>query len=147
MSEQGYDYESHSFDLSIVQYEFKSVSKEKVVKKIVEYVLIDKNISLYNLALLDVDKGGVSDISVTDNKDMPKIMATVYQTLVDFFVTNPGAKVAFRGNTASRNRLYRAVIGKLVAMQEPGFRIFGFVDGNFSAFQNDLEYEAYLIQL
>lgn len=77
MSEQGYDFDSHSVRFNIIQYEFESVSEEKVVKKVIEYVLIDKSIPLYNLALLDVSKEEVSDISVSNNNDMPKIMATV----------------------------------------------------------------------
>jgi len=127
MGEKGYDFQT--VKPNIIQYEFDSISEKKSVKKVIEYALIDKDTLLYNLSLLDVTKDEVSDISISNNKDMPKVLATVYQTLLDFFTANPKAKVIFQGNTPSRNRLYRAAIGKLKDVEEPDFRIFGFING------------------
>lgn len=108
MEEEVYDFRLTS--RHTVRYEFESVSEKKVIKKIVEYVLVDKELSLYNLSLLDAYEGGVSDENVSNNNDMPKVLATVYQTMLHFFQSSPHAIIIFEGSTTSRTRLYRIAI-------------------------------------
>ena len=51
---------------------FDSVSNQKTIRKLIEFRLIDSNTYLYNLALVDIlPDGSVSDLSISNNKDMP----------------------------------------------------------------------------
>ncbi|WP_440590452.1 DUF6934 family protein [Nibrella viscosa] len=65
------------------------------------------------IPLVDVDENGAySDLVISNNNDMPKVLATVAQTLVAFFRLRPTSSVIFRGSTPSRTRLYRMAIAK-----------------------------------
>lgn len=83
-----------------LNFEFESVSETRRIRKLIEFRQIDKGHQLYNLALVDVTENGqFSDSVVSNNKDMPKILATVAQTLLLFFRTRPDANVIFSGST------------------------------------------------
>lgn len=78
---------------------------------------------------------------------MPKVLVTVYMTMLDFFEKNAGAKVFFQGSTLSRNRLYRVAIAKTHRDLAPNLRIFGFIDGEIEAFEPNREYDSFMFQL
>lgn len=101
---------------------------------------------MYNLSLVDIVDGKVSDTNVSNNKDMPQVLSTVYRTMLSFFEANPNAKVIFQGSTLSRTRLYRIAISRSKSSFEQKFRIFGYMDENFEPFEKDKNYEAFLIQ-
>jgi hypothetical protein len=84
-------------------FEFESVSNEKTIRKLIQFRLIDSNLTLYNLALVDVlDDKTVSDLSISNNLDMPKVLSTVFQSITYFFEKNSTAKVLIQGSTKSR---------------------------------------------
>ena len=144
MEEQPYSFRQTNQDT--VRYEFESVSKKKVVRKIVEYTLIDKDLSLYNLALLDAFENSFSDTSISNNDDMPKVLATVFQTILHFFEANPSAVIVFEGSTPSRTRLYRIAIARSKYEIEHKFRILGLINGEFEDFVNNRDYKAFLLK-
>ena len=144
MEEEPYHFQLTS--RQTVRYQFDSISETEVVKKIVEFVLIDKGLSLYNLSLLDALEDGVSDVSISNNKDMPKVLATVYQTILHFFTSSPHALVIFQGSSASRTRLYRIAIAKTKSDIDHKIRILGLINGEFEDFQEDRNYGSFLFQ-
>jgi hypothetical protein len=94
-------------------FEFDSVSDAKTVRKLIEFRLIDAETLLYNLALVDIlPDGSASDLSVSNNQDMPKILATVFQAIGYFFGINPQVKILIQGSTKARTRLYQIAINK-----------------------------------
>ena len=65
----------------------------------------------FNLVLGDLDEQGVvSDKSISDNGDMPKILATVVHITLDFFKKHPLALVLIEGNSPIKTYLYWRVI-------------------------------------
>ena len=116
-------------------FEFDSVSDTKIVRKLVEFRLIDANMALYNLALVDIlPDGSASDLSVSNNQDMPKVLATVFRALLYFFDKNPQSKVLIQGSTKSRTRLYQMAIVKYLLEIEHKFSIWGFIEEDFENF-------------
>jgi hypothetical protein len=94
-----------------LRFEFESVSPAKRVRKVVEYQPLDNQHRYFNLALLDqLDNGTASDLTVSNNADLVKILATVFQTMRHLFRRHPTSVVVFKGSTAGRTRLYRMAI-------------------------------------
>ena len=86
MNEDSYSFEHPRIEY---HYEFKSISTEREVRKIVSFTLTDL-VDVYNLALLDVlPDGQTSDMTETKNKDMILVLATVVQIIIDFFSKSP----------------------------------------------------------
>ena len=127
-------------------FEFDSISDTKIVKKLVEFRLIDANMALYNLALVDImSDGTASDLSVSNNQDMPKVLATVFRALLYFFDKNPQSKVLIQGSTKSRTRLYQMAIVKYLLEIEHKFSIWGFIEEDFENFVKGKNYEGFII--
>lgn len=127
-------------------FEFDSVSNTKIVRKLVEFRLIDANMALYNLALVDIlSDGTASDLSVSNNQDMPKVLATVFRALLYFFDKNPQSKVLIQGSTKSRTRLYQMAIVKYLLEIEHKFSIWGFIEEDFENFVKGKNYEGFII--
>ena len=81
-------------------FEFESISETKIIRKIIAYELVDENEFIFNLSLMDKDENGfVSDMIVSNNRDMEKVLATVIQTLPNFFSEFKNSKVFFSGST------------------------------------------------
>lgn len=127
-------------------FEFDSVSDTKIVRKLVEFRLIDADMALYNLALVDImSDGTASDLSVSNNQDMPKVLATVFRALLYFFDKNPQSKVLIQGSTKSRTRLYQMAIVKYLLEIEHKFSIWGFIEEDFENFVKGKNYEGFII--
>ncbi len=143
MNEPSYPF-SHIDDKLI--FEFESISETRSIRKLIEYRLIDNNTLLYNLALVDVLLNGeVSDLSVSDNKDMPKVLSTVFQSMLYFFEAKPEARIFIQGSTPSRTRLYQIAISKYMTEFEQKFDIWGFVDNEMELFLKGKNYEIFVI--
>lgn len=127
-------------------FEFDCVSDTKIVRKLVEFRLIDADMALYNLALVDImSDGTASDLSVSNNQDMPKVLATVFRALLYFFDKNPQSKVLIQGSTKSRTRLYQMAIVKYLLEIEHKFSIWGFIEEDFKNFVKGKNYESFII--
>ena len=83
-------------------FEFESVSNYAKVRKVIVYSRMNVP-GFYNLALLDeTTDGTTSDVTVTDNKDMKFVLATVYQTMLVFLNEYADSRIFFTGNTPAR---------------------------------------------
>ncbi|MBO9616683.1 MAG: hypothetical protein J7619_28610 [Dyadobacter sp.] len=129
-------------------FEFESISETKCIKKRIEFAILNKTAQLYNLALTDINQeGATSDIVISDNADMPKVMATVIHCLHQFLENHPSATVLVRGNSPARTRLYRAVISREISKVKNFLEIYG-TDGYVNEpFRINTHYEAFFIKL
>lgn len=127
-------------------YEFESNSDYKIIKKAVVYLPIKQDPNLYELIFGDLQDDGTIDVqTVSNNQDIVLILNTVIKTLYHFFELYPSKTVIFTGSSASRNRLYRAVISKLINEK---FDIFGITfDDEIELFVPDKNYFAFQICL
>lgn len=127
-------------------FEFESVSEEKIIKKVIEFSLLDANHSLYNIALIDIlNDGSASDITISNNNDMPKVLATVFQAINYFLNKYPTSRVYIKGSTKSRTRLYQIAIAKYKEELEPKFIILGLINDDLQVFQKGINFDSFII--
>ena len=134
-------------DVSFRVFEFESVGKYGVIRKVVRYD--ETNVKgVYNLGFGDIDlkSGRINDLVVSDNGDMEVVLATVASTLSQFIKHHPDALVAARGSTAARTRLYRQGISKYLGEIEKDFEVFGFKDGEWQTFRKNVTFEAFMVR-
>lgn len=128
-------------------FEFQSVSETKRISKQVIISPIPGTSGVYNFALVDVLKNNItSDIEISNNADMPKVMSTVIHCLLGFLEQYPFAAVHIEGNSPARNRLYRAVIGREISKVENFLDIYGMTGSYMESFQVDSKYDSFLIK-
>ena len=126
-------------------FEFESVSNYAKVRKVIVYSRMNIP-GFYNLALLDeTTDGTTSDVTVTDNKDMKFVLATVYQTMLVFLNEYADSRIFFTGNTPARTRLYRIAINRELVKVSDSLLIQGFVGSIFEPFAPNRDYTAFLI--
>lgn len=129
-------------------FEFESVSSKKLVKKIVAYSTISSNPDFYSLSLVDAfSDGSYSHTSITNNDDLPMVMATVIRTILVFFEKYPEKKVYIEGSTPERTRLYRIIIAKEINKIRDLFHIFGISNGKIEIFKPNGDYKSFVISL
>jgi hypothetical protein len=129
-------------------FSFESVSEHKTIRKIIAYQPVQGSQLLYNLALLDQNEDGtLDDLVVSNNQDMPRILATVIATMGQFFRRNKSAIVLFQGSTPARTRLYRIVIAKNSALFEGTFIVKGLLENKFENFTANRPYEVFSVSL
>lgn len=128
-------------------FEFESVSEHKCILKRVVFRAILSAPDIYNLALIDVLKNNVtSDIEISNNADMPKVMSTVIHCLLRFLDHYPAAAVYIEGNSPSRNRLYRAIISREFPKVKDFLEIYGMGHGDIEPFRLETPYDSFLIK-
>ena len=95
------------------RFQFQSVGKRGIFEKVIQFMPLPNG--LYNLALLDYNQvtGEENNLSITDNGDMPEVLATVMKAIIIFFTEFPDRTVYFKGSSKSRTRLYQISINKV----------------------------------
>ena len=88
-------------------------------KKIVEYSATGTE-NVYNLAFGDLDEitNTINDLSITNNGDSLKVLATVASTVYAFMEKHPNAWIVATGSTKVRTRLYRMGITNNLAKDD-----------------------------
>ncbi|HPH99249.1 MAG TPA: hypothetical protein PK772_02850 [Chitinophagaceae bacterium] len=132
---------------SLMIFEFTSTGHKGQVNKIIQYTPTElKNI--YNLGFGDKDMktGLINDLSVTDNGDSQKVLATVAFSIYLFTEAHPDALVYAVGSTKARTRLYRIGITNQWEAIEKDFNVYGLIDGNWKKFKKAITYKAFLVQ-
>lgn len=128
-------------------YQFTSEGPKGLVPKAVIYSVTEVE-NVYNLAFGDYDplSETIDDLSVTNNGDGFKVLATVAMTVMTFTKHHPRAWILVTGSTPARTRLYRMGITNNLSEISEGFVIFGSdSDGNWKPFVVGKVYEAFLI--
>lgn len=131
---------------NFLDYEFSSIGPNGKINKVVRFTEI--GINVYNIGFGDLDEksGQISDITVTNNRDSRKVLATVAATLHDFMLQHPRALIIAQGSTSSRTRLYRMGITNHWAEIRLEFEVFGLKDNTWEPFQFGKNYEAFLVR-
>jgi len=128
-------------------FEFISVGPKGDITKVVRYSEINVK-GYYNLGFGDKDHvtGYLSDLSVTNNGDSNRVLATVAATLYAFTDYHPDATVIATGSTQARTRLYRMGITNNIKAIEKDFIVLGLTDKNWENFQKNITYGAFLVR-
>jgi len=128
-------------------FEFVSSGSNGDVAKVVLYTPINVK-GFYNLGFGDKDPitGYLSDISVTNNGDSQKVLATVAATLFAFTNKNPNATIIATGSTEARTRLYRMGITTNIKEISKDFIILGLTDQGWEEFRKNVTYGAFLVK-
>jgi hypothetical protein len=143
MNEPSYPLQASSDGL---EFDFESVSEEKIIRKRLRFSAFSEAPWIYNLALFDVLPDGlIDDLSISDNRDLRTVLATVVEGLRKFFAAHPDKTVFFTGSTHSRTRLYRIAIAQNAVKAEPYFEIYGLVGNRPERFQSNRPYDGFLI--
>jgi hypothetical protein len=145
MNKPKYLYKSEEF---LKVYEFVSEGPKGQIKKMVQYTDTGTE-NVYNLAFGDYDEESrnINDISITNNGDSTKVLATVVSTIYAFTEKYPNAWIFATGSTAVRTRLYRMGITNNIEEIIEDFDVYGLTaDTNFwEEFIIGEDYEAFLI--
>jgi hypothetical protein len=145
MNKPKYLYKSEEF---FKIYEFVSEGPKGKIKKIVEYSETGTE-NVYNLAFGDFDENtkNINDLSVTNNGDSLKVLATVASTVYAFTEKHPESWIFATGSTTVRTRLYRMGITNNIEEIKTDFDVYGLtIDSNiWEEFIIGEDYEAFLI--
>jgi hypothetical protein len=129
-------------------YEFFSEGPNGTIKKVVEYFRWEIDTDVFNLAFgdWDEDNGRIDDLSMSNNAERDKVLATVAATVIDFMEDYPGAIILAKGSTPSRTRLYQMGIAKVLNEINQSFEIKGFINNSWRLFQKGINYSAFLLK-
>ena len=129
-------------------YLFTSEGFKGNIQKMVQYTDTGTE-NVYNLGFGDYNEvsGTIDDLSVTNNGDSLKVLATVVSTVYAFTEKYPEAWIFATGSTTVRTRLYRMGITNNLAEISIDFKVFGLtIDTNiWEEFLIGEDYEAFLI--
>lgn len=145
MKHPKYNYRSES---SLQNYEFISEGPKGLIKKLVIYSETTTE-NVYNLGFGDYDEttSGINDLSVTNNGDSLKVLATVASTIYAFIERYPNAWILATGSTTVRTRLYRMGITNNLTEIEEDFIVLGYTKNEeWEKFIVGEDYEAFLLK-
>ncbi|WP_439582683.1 DUF6934 family protein [Dyadobacter bucti] len=141
------NYEAYPFILNETNthYKFQSIGKRGIFEKAVAFSPLTDQI--YNLALLDLDPvtQDYVDDTVTDNGDLPQVLATVMAVILEYLKEHPSRYIVLTGNTKSRTRLYQIAIGKVVVEMKDFLNIWGYRNHEWIRFEANRSFESFLI--
>ena len=132
---------------SFMSFEFVSEGPKGRIPKLVKYTETSvKNV--YNLGFGDKmgEEDDFNDMTISDNKDSGRVLATVAETV--YFFTNkfPNASVVATGSTFARTRLYRIGISNYLEEIQKNFKVSGFINGDLEDFKKNRDYSIFLIK-
>jgi len=141
------NYYEVDISLDLQTYEFTSVGPKGDITKVVRYSEINVK-GYYNLGFGDKDPitGFISDLTVTNNGDSQKVLATVAATLYAFTDANPGATIIATGSTEARTRLYRMGITNNLEEIKKDFIVLGLTETGWDTFKRNITYGAFLVR-
>ena len=141
------DYYDVDISSDYLTFEFESVGSKGRITKVVRYTEINVK-GFYNLGFGDKDPatGYISDLTVTNNADSQKVLATVASTLYVFVNHYPDATIIATGSTEARTRLYRMGITNNLQAIEMDFTVLGLTANGWEQFSKNVTYEAFLVR-
>ena len=128
-------------------FEFESRGLKGRIAKIIQFEETNEP-GVYNLAFGDKDPetGMIDDLSVSNNGDSEKVLATVISALYLFFDLYPDAFVYATGSTYARTRLYRMGITRYFEQVRKDFYLYGESEGDFGEFEIGKDYRGFLVE-
>jgi hypothetical protein len=141
-----------------LRYTFESIGIRVITKIIVYtkippyYLDLPSEYEVYNLGFGDwnEEKDDFDDKIESNNGDTEKVLATVANTTIEFWEEYPEAYIYFRGSQPlgekpRRTRLYQMGINRYFTEINPTANIFGLTDYDWEAFEQNKNYNAFLI--
>ena len=127
-------------------YSFTSIGPKGQIDKLVVFSEMEGQ-GVYNLGFGDRLPHGldIDDLTVSNNEDTNKVLATVAQIAADFLSRHPSYSVFASGSTATRTRLYQMGIGKHIDSLQEDFLIMGFRHNGWEKFAPSKNYEAFYV--
>ncbi|WEK19304.1 MAG: hypothetical protein P0Y49_21240 [Candidatus Pedobacter colombiensis] len=117
------------------------------VKKAVEYTSVEINgQKFYNLGFGDLNDatGKFDDLSISNNGDRDKVLATVAATVLDFVNYVPGALIFAEGSTPTRTRLYQMALMTNLEDISKVLEVYGLIKDQWYPFEKNVNYEAFM---
>ena len=142
-------YEYIKNDASLV-FQFESVGSNGKVLKIIQFTPHNSNgVTYFNLGFGDWNESAkrLDDLSVTNNNDREKVLATVAATVLEFLGDFPDMMVYAQGSTPSRTRLYQIGIATHYHEISSVLKIYGFINDEWESFRRNRNYEAFLVSI
>ncbi len=143
-------YPSYTFfnEPNTTEYHFESIGSNGIIHKIVVFSEAVPHLFIFNLGLADLDSktGEMSDMTVSNNGDTHKILATIFQITVDYCQKNPNHLIAFEGTNLARNRLYRMAINHAFDDISEYFLLYGFSENIWEKFEKNKDYEIFWLK-
>lgn len=100
----------YMMDETLLNFQFESLGPMGRVLKVIVFTPQNSDgVTYFNLAFGDLDKAQqkLDDLSVTNNNDREKVLATVAAVVLEFLNNFPDMMVYVEGSTPSRTRLYQ----------------------------------------
>ena len=138
----------YSTSETFLNFEFESIGPKGSIKKIVRYSPYNvKGVTYFNLGFGDLNEetGKIDDLTITDNKDRDKILATIAATVLEFTEQFPDVMVYAMGSTAARTRLYQMGIAANWDEINKILNIYGFINNEWQPFEKNINYSAFLV--
>jgi hypothetical protein len=130
-------------------YSFNSEGPNGTIPKLIVFSPVIEFDNSFNLGFGDykADTGDIDDMSISNNDDRDKILATIVDAILIFTKSNPSAVIFATGSTPARTRLYQISITKNLEEAKTLFKIFGiFEDGTWEIFTPNKNYFAFAIK-
>jgi len=142
MNLTNYDYLASD---SSLDYIFESIGPRGNIKKVVRFDKIERG--FYNLGFGDLNEktGIVSDMTISNNEDTEKILATIAAITSHFTGIYPHSLIALKGTTAARTRLYQMKIAKYFNEIDLDFEIRGLYNEKWEHFKKNKNYDAFTV--
>ena len=140
-------YNKISISEQFESYDFISVGINGNIEKRVKFEFVEE-LNIYNLAFGDINElGEIDDYSISNNKDLAKVLATIAFIVKVFLEKFPNRSIYFRGTTVERTRLYRMAIGNNLDELQEYFDIYGIQsDDGIDFFTKNQDYIAFLVR-
>lgn len=121
---------------------FISEGRNGNILKYVSFTLM--NNLTYNLEFGDWGNEGVSDLVISNNADLVKVMNTIGKIIYQFFETHPEDKIEIRSVDEKRSRLYHTIFNRRIQEINPIFVLEGSTDGDtWEAFNPEKIYKIF----
>ena len=134
-------------DDELTTFEFMSEGPNGRISKLVQFTPTNLK-GLYILAFGDKDHltGEIDDLTISNNGDSEKILATVVAAIYAFTDKIPIAWIYATGSTKARTRLYRMGITNHLAEATKDFEILAEREDDWETFIKNIEYEGFLVK-
>ena len=131
----------------LLSYEFISEGPKGLIRKRIQFTLVNRN-QVFNFAFGDKDSvtGDIDDLTISNNGDSEKVLATVVGAVYAFCDRQPGAWIYASGSTRARTRLYKIGINKYYDEIKKDFDIFGQIEEGWEPYTKGRNCIAFLAQ-
>jgi hypothetical protein len=120
----------------------------KIIKKVNFRPTYVNGFLAFNLAFGDWDEKNeqLDDLSISNNKDVKKVLATIAFIVLNFTERFRNSTVHAKGSTSSRTRLYQ--MGIIAHYQEINklLEVYGYKDNEWQQFRKGINYEAFTVR-